>query len=250
MDIQSTLEKLEKNIKDNSENSKKLFERLKRLQDCYKYTISNLTKKETQRVAENIKKNDVSKTEEICDTLLKYLKNIQDIPKTKEDSQNNIKHVVSLMKDKVDEIVKTEPEDEPIGSLHTFQLEHIAKLKDSLDRDMRNDCCNEIQRVKDIVTSYYERICIELEKYTEEIKKLNKNSKNYTKVLNKIYEYRSLYKRLVLYIKHYKMVNREEIIACEKKGNMTDVEKYLDEVEKYLKYRISIVHKFIQSVKS
>ena len=104
--------------------------------------------------------------------------------------------------------------------------------------------------MKRIVTEYYSVICKELAKYTEQLTRMNKQSKDYTRVLNKVDEYKLLYKRLLLYIKHYKMINREQVISCENQdANYKHLYAYLESVEKYLQHRVLSMYTFLKNAR-
>jgi hypothetical protein len=254
----SSLDALEQNVTDNSKKSKELFKNLQRMQECYESTYTNLTKEEVQKVVDTIDNLELNNAKtsaelvELCEIIRKYLTNIKEVHSDKTVYKQNIQSVLNLMYDKVKAICGFEfDEDVQIGSLYTYQLDHINQIQESLRREAEEkNCCDDIKKVKRIVTEYYSVICKELSRYTEELKSMNRNSKDYSGVLNKVYEYQLLYKRLLLYIKQYKTINREQVISCEHKdATAKDLEEYLDSVEKYLTHRVTHIYKFLMDAK-
>jgi len=250
------LDQLEQNINENSLRSKKLFENLKALQECHENTYTNLTKTEVEHVIENIEQLKVDNQaqsdtlHELCDIIRKYLTNIKEIHTDKVLYKQNMQHILHLMYEKVKMICNFDFDESEIGALYKYQMDHVHEIRKSIEIDQNDTCCDDIKNVKKIVSQYYQLICNELDKYTKELSTLRKGSKNYSVVLDKINEFQQLYRRLILYIKQYKTINREKVVACEnKEANLEHLYAYLDNVETYMSVRVKSIYNFINNAK-
>lgn len=248
------LNDLEQRIVENHEKSKQLFENISKLQDCYDVTYTKLTKEELaflQNKMSSFKDCRNEELEQLCALIRKYLESIVEIEDNKTIHKQNIQHMLNTMYEKVKEICEFNDEHEQtIGNLYVTQLDEMDVLRKKLKGDIELDCCKEIRKVKKLIMQYYNVITQQLDKYANLLSTMNKNSKNYSYVMNKIYEYRLLYKRLMLYIKHYKVINKESIIACENsEANITHLFRYLEDVESYLQIRINAIAHFLMTAK-
>lgn len=256
-DIEIDLVNLEESMKISSMKAKKLFTNIKQLKSCCEYSYTGIEDEELdyiiQRLSE-INSNYSLKVDELrrlFDIIRKYMHNIQKTTHKKEIYKANIKNVLDLMKENVNDIKTFEPEEVEIGHLYNYEIDQIRELKKEIQRDYQNDInCKEVRQVRKLIEKYYKVICERLDYYTNELRKTNDKSKDYSNILNKVYEYRLLYKKLILYIKHYKIVNKECIIACESKGaNLTHLYDFLDKLERCLRERIEYTYKFIENAK-
>lgn len=256
--IDIDIQRLEVNLKESSTKARELFTKIRKLKSCCKYSYTGISDNELDYIIEHLKKvrNDYRMTREeltkMCSVIRKYLENIKKTSYKKDVYKANIKNILELLKKNVTSIHKYKSESsESIGHLYNYQMDHIYQLKKDLQQDYENDKnCKEIRQVKTLIEKYYQVICEKLDYYTKELKKTGEHSTDHSKLLNKVYEYRLLYKRLILYIKHYKIVNKEKIVMCDdKSANLKDLYTFTEKTEEYLDYRIRHIYSFIQNAK-
>jgi len=255
MDID--ISNLEVKMKESSMKAKKLFTNIQKLKSCCEYSYTGISDEELNYIIsriEDMNKNYKLKTEELTQLfciIRKYMENIRQTGHKKEIYKKNIKNVLQLLKQNINTIqnYKVKKESQSIGHLFNYQIDHIRQLKKDIQNDYETDKnCKEIRQVKKLIEQYYQVICERLDYYTNELRNTNDKSKDYSSILNKVYEYKLLYKRLILYIKHYKIINKETMTACENKNaNLEDLYQFLKGLEQCLKLRNDHIYTFIRT---
>ena len=248
---------LEQNVQNNNMRAKEMFLKLKQLQECYEHTYSNLTKEEvdllTRKLEEmngkynmyNMKSTELS---DLCRIIRKYIDSIKEIHDNKIVYKHNIQHTLNQMYAKVQDICDIDKNAVTVGTMYNLQLDNMKQLRSKLIQDYETDshCCEDIKKIHKLIKQYHSVICKRLNAYTTQLKTLHKNSKNYSKTLEKVAEYRILYGRLITYTKHYKIIIKERDIACKnKEANISHVKDVLVEIETNLKRRVRVMNTFL-----
>lgn len=256
--IDIDIRNLETSMRESSIKARKLFMNIKNLKACSEYSYTGISDTELDYIIEqmsNMNQKHRLKTEELTKTfsiIRRYMKNTEETSYKKDVYKANIKNILELLKKNVTHIQNYKIEEgNDIGHLYNYQIDHMRQLKQDIQRDYSNNKdCKEIRHVRILIEKYYKVICERIDYYTNELKRTNEKSSDHSDIMNKIYEYRLLYKRLILYIKHYKIINKEKLIICENKSeNLDHLYQFLDKLEKCLKYKIDHIYNFIQNAK-
>jgi len=260
--IDVDISRLETSLRESSTKAKKLFMNIKKLKSCHEYSYTGISDEDLDYIIDRMQSMNqnyrlkIQELSKLFSIIRKYMESTKHTNYKKDIYKANIKNVLDLLKTNITTIKnyesnKSDIKTQSIGHLYNYQIDQIHQLKKDIQQDYENDKdCKEIRQVRTLIEQYYQVICEKLDYYTKELRKTNETSKDYSEILNKVYEYRLLYKRLILYIKHYKIINKEKIIMCQDgSGNLTHLYKYLDKLEKCLEYRIQNIYNFIETAK-
>ena len=252
--LEIKIKELEEKLYKSSIKAQNLFENLQKLQNDIKYSYIGISKEELDYVINNlsnIRNKYKMKTQELSKLFIiisKYISNIKNTETKKTVYKSNIENIMNILKKKTNIIKNYEIKDKrKVGHLYNYQLDYISNLKGQINKDIGEiKKCKEMKRIREIIEEYYRVICIRIDYYTKQLHQLNTNSPDYTEIFNKLSEYRLLYQKLLLYIKHYKIIYKEQIMSCQNvEGNLTHIYEFLERIELCIEYRTNKIYEFI-----